>query len=58
MRERYYLEYWMQDQHHCQWVCEFRELSDQSIEFQDYVTKRATTIKSDRTIVYRVTRFE
>lgn len=57
MRDRYYLEYWLQDQHHGQWVCDFREISDHSIEFQDYVTRRSTVIKSDCAMVYRLTRF-
>jgi hypothetical protein len=57
-RERCYLEYWLQNQHHSQWVCVFREISDHSIQFEDYVSRRETTIKSDQPVVYRVTRFQ
>jgi hypothetical protein len=58
LRQRFYLEYWLQDQQHCQWVSEFREISDCSIEFEDYITKRVTKIKSNSNIVYRLTRFD
>jgi len=57
MRPRQYLEYWLQDEHHQQWISDFQEINDRSIEFQDYVTKRITIIKSDHPIVYRITRF-
>ena len=57
MREKYYLEYWLRDQYNGHWVCEFREISDDCIEYQDYVSRRLTVIKADHTIVYRLTRF-
>lgn len=58
MRERHYLEYWLQGQAHSQWVCRWREISDLCLEFEDYVTQRVTTIKSDVPVVYRVTKYQ
>jgi len=57
MRSRQHLEYWLRDQSHQQWICDFQEINDRTIEFQDYVTKRITVIKSDQPIVYRIIRF-
>lgn len=58
LRQRYWLEYWLQEQYHGHWVCEFREITDNSIEYEDYITRRETKIKSDQPIVYRLTRFQ
>ena len=58
MRERHLLEYWLADQHHQQWVCSFRELGLDTIEFEDYVTRRNTRIRSPGTIAYRITRYQ
>lgn len=57
MRQRHYLEYWLDGQHHSEWVTEFSEIAPDTIEFQDYVTDRVTRIRSDQTIQYRITKY-
>lgn len=58
MRERHWLEYWLRDQQYSQWISAFREITEYSIEFDDYISQRTTRIRSDSPIVYRLTRYQ
>jgi hypothetical protein len=57
LRQRQWLEYWLRDQHHQQWISDFREIGADTIEFRDYVSQRTTRIRSDQPIVYRITEY-
>lgn len=54
-RSRFLLQYWLNDEFYQVWVSRFQEKSDCCIVYQDYATKKATIIKSDRAITYTLT---
>ena len=54
-RSRFLLQYWLNGELHSVWVSAFKEKADNCIVYQDYATKNATIIKSDRPITYTLT---
>ncbi len=54
-RSRFLLQYWLNDELYTVWVSAFKEKADNCIIYQDYGTKKATIIKSDRPITYTLT---
>lgn len=51
-RRRSLLTYYLRDQRHQVWVCNFYEKTDHCIVYQEYASKQATVVKSDQPIIY------